>query len=172
MASPRLIRFAPRAQEIKICQVVGNELNDKIHEAVAWRAFQFYEQEGCAPGHELGHWERAESEVVRPLDCGVLSQDHRVCLTTDAAIFDDGAVELFVEPWRLTICGFDRSRRPVPTPPGEPAQKRRDFIFRVHDFNVEIDPTGVAARFNGPVLNIYLPKAYARRDYPETAWVL
>jgi len=172
MTGARPIRFVPRAQELKIHPVQGNDLKNRIQEAVAWRAYQLYEQQGCAPGHDLEHWQRAEKEAVHTLDCGVLSQDHRICLTTDAAYFDDGVVELFVEPRRLTMCGFDRSRRPLPAPPGEPASPRRDFIFRVHEFDVEVDPGGVTARFNGPVLNIYLPKANVLREEPETAWVL
>jgi len=172
MTGARPIRFAPRAQEIKIRPVLGNDLNARIHDAIAWRAYQLYEQGGCVPGHEVENWEHAQAEVVGPLDCGVLSQDHRVCLTTDAALFDDGIVELFVEPRRLTMCGFDRNRRPLPMPPGEPATPRRDFMFRVHDFAVDVDPGAVTARFNGPVLNIYLPKANVLTEQPETAWVL
>jgi len=172
MSGTRSMRFATRAQELKIRAVTEYDLKNKIHDAVAWRAYQLYEQQGCAPGHDVENWQRAEAEVVRSLDCGMLSQDHRICLTTDAAIFDDGVVELFVEPRRLTLCGFDRSRRPLPEAPGEPAIARRDYIFRVHNFDVDLDPAGVTARFNGPVLNIYLAKANVLRDQPETVWVL
>lgn len=171
MTAARAVRFAPQRQKLKIRAVAGNDLNNKIHDAVAWRAYQFYEQEGRTGGHDVEDWERAEARVVRPLDCGVLVQDHRVCVTVDASEFDDGTIELYVERRRLTLCGFDRSRRPLPTPPGEPVPPRRDWIFRVHDLDVDVDPRAVVARFNGPALNIYLEKAHVPAEHPATAWV-
>jgi Protein of unknown function (DUF2934) len=172
MAAARSIHYAPHRHELKIRAVLGNNLKSKIHEAIAWRAYQLYEQQGCVPGHDLENWARAEQEVVCPLDCGVLAQDHRVCVTADASQFDDGSIELYAEPRRITLAGFDRSRRPIPTPPGEPVPPRRDWIFRVHEFEVDLDPANVTARFNGPVLNIYLAKARALDAQPATAWVL
>jgi Protein of unknown function (DUF2934) len=168
MIGAKTIRNAPHPQDLRIRAVLGNELKNKMHDAVAWRAFELYERQGGAAGHDIENWERAEAEVVRPLDCGVIVQDHRVCLTADASLFDDGPIELHVEPRRVTLCGFDRTRRPLPTPPGPeasgPVPPRRDWIFRVHEFDVDLDPAEVVARFNGPVLNIYLGKAGVRQE--------
>jgi hypothetical protein len=114
------------------------------------------------PGHDVEHWQRAYAETVRSLDCGVLVQDNRVCLIADASMFDVGPLEIYVEPRRITLCGFGRSTRPIPAPPGQPARPRRDWVFRVHDFDVDVDPRAVVARFNGPVLNVYLGRTPAR----------
>lgn len=171
-AAARSIRSTPRTRELKIRAVTGNELEKKMRDAVAWRAYQFYQEQGCLSGHDVENWERAEAQVVRSLDCGVIVQDHRVCLTADTSLFDDGPIEVYAEPRRITLCGFDRSRRPLPTPPGEPVPARRDWIFRVHDFDVDVDPYAVVARFNGPVLNIYLAKAHALSAPPTETWVL
>ncbi len=172
MDAAKPVRFAPPRHELKIRAVLGNNLQNKTHDAIAWRAYQFYEQQGCAPGKDVENWARAEEEVVHPLDCGVLAQDHRVSVTADASQFDDGPIELYVEPRRITLAGFDRSRRPLPPPPGQPVPPRRDWIFRVHEFDADLDPANVTARFNGPVLNIYLAKAHALDAQPATAWVL
>jgi len=158
-----------RPQQLKIRTVLGNDLNNKMHDAIARHAYQLYEKQGCEPGHEVEHWQRAYAEAVRPLDCGVIVQDHRVCLTADASLFDDGLIEAYVEPRRLTLCGFDRDHRPIPPAPGEPARLRKDWIFRVHEFDVDVDPREVTARFNGPVLNIYLGKAGVRREQAAMA---
>ena len=162
MIRPVSRRTPEPPQELRIRPVVGNELKNKIHAAVAWRAYQFYEECGRLFGHDVEDWERAEAKVVRPMDCGVLVEDNRVCLTVDPSLFDDGPIELYVEPRRITLCGYDPSRRPLPTAPGEPPRVRRDWIFRVHDFDVDVDPSAVTARFNGPVLNVYLAKAQPR----------
>jgi hypothetical protein len=156
MSRPFAVHTPKRPQELRIRPVLGNELKDRIREAVAWRAYRLYEECGRVLGHDVEDWERAEAEVVRSMDCGVIAQDHRVCLTTDVSLFDDGPLELYVEPHRITLCGFDRSRRPLPTPPGVPARPRKDWIFRVHDFDVEVDPHAIVVRYNGPALYIYL----------------
>jgi hypothetical protein len=150
-----------KLHDLSIRLVAGDELQSKIHDAVAWRAYHLFEVRGCIPGHETEDWARAESEIVRPLNCGSLDQDSRICLTLDSTCFDEGPIEMWLEPRRLTVCGFDPNRKPFPVPPGQPERLRRDWIFRVHEFAVELDPSGVIARFNGPALDIYLTKAGA-----------
>ena len=150
-----------RLHDLKIRYAIGSDLETKIQAAVAWRAYQLFESRGCVAGHEVEDWGRAQAEVVAPLQCGTLEQDHRVCLTTDATCFDEGPIEIWLEPRRLTLCGFDPNRKPFPVPPGQPAPSRKDWIFRVHDFAVELHPGGLTARFNGPALDIYVVKASA-----------
>lgn len=162
MTKPITIRHAPHPHDLKIRAVAGNDLKNKMRDSVAWHAYQLFEAQSCVPGNDVANWQRAEAEVIRPMDCGVIAQDHRVCLTADASLFDDGPIEVYVEPRRLTICGFDRSRRPLPDPPGEPVRPRRDWIFRVHDLDVDVDPAEVTARFNGPVLTVYMARAGVR----------
>jgi len=168
MSIPITVRTGPQSHELRIRAVFGNELRNKIQDAVAWRAYRFFEEQDCVPGHDVEHWHHAYAETVRSLDCGVLVQDRRVCLTADASMFDVGPLEIYIEPRRITLCGFGRSIRPLPTPPGEPARPRRDWVFRVHDFDVDVDPRAVVARFNGPVLNVYLGRVVAP---PERSWV-
>jgi hypothetical protein len=150
-----------RPHELRIRRVTGDDLQAKIHDAIAWRAYELYEARGGAGGHDSEDWKRAEAEIVRPLPCGFLEQDHRVCLTTDASHFDEGPIELWIEPRRLTLCGFDGKRKPLPVGPGQPVRPGRDWLFLVHEFVVELDPAAVTARFNGPVLDIYVGKARA-----------
>ncbi len=169
MSKPITIHQAPHLQELRIRAVLGNDLQNKMHDAIAWRAYRLYEEQGAKPGHDVEHWQRAFAEAVRPLDCGVIVQDRRVCLTADASLFDDGPFEIYVEPRRITLCGFDRYHRPIPTAPGEPVRARRDWIFRVYDLDVDVDPREATARFNGPVLNIYLAKAGAHLEQAAVA---
>jgi hypothetical protein len=169
MKGTRSILESPNLHEARIRPVAGIELQSKIHDAVAWRAYQLYEAEGCAAGHDAEDWERAQVEVVRPLDCGVIVQDDRVCLTTDVSCFEEGPIDIWVEPHRLTLGGLDPSRKPLPGLPGAPPRPRMEWTFVVHDFAVEVDPAEVKARFNGPVLYITLGKAGVRRKEHATA---
>jgi hypothetical protein len=161
MERPKLSRNSRKLHDLSIRLVAGDELQSKMHDAVAWRAYHLFEVRGCIPGHETEDWARAESEIVGPLACGSLDQDYRICLTVDTTCFDEGPIEMWLEPQRLTLCGFDPNHKPFPAPRGQPARLRRDWIFRVHDFAVNLDPGGVIARFNGPALDIYLAKASA-----------
>jgi len=156
-----------KLHDLMIRLVAGDELQSKMHDAVAWRAYRLFEVRGCVPGHETEDWARAESEVVGPLTCGSLDQDYRICLTADTTCFDEGPIEMWMEPRRLTLCGFDPNHKLLPVPPGQPERTRRDLIFRVHEFAVELDPAGVIARFNGPALDIYLAKAGAHVEMRE-----
>ena len=168
MATAITVRQGPQSHELRILAVRGNELRNKMHDAVAWHAFRFFEDQGCMPGHDVEHWQRAYAETIRSLNCGVIVQDERVCLTADASLFDVGPLEIYVEPRRITLCGFARARQPQPSSPGAAQDRsRRDWVFRVHDFDVDVDPRVVVARFNGPVLDVYLGRALSRA--PRTA---
>jgi HSP20 family molecular chaperone IbpA len=169
MKGTRSALESPNVREVRIRLVAGNELQNKIHDAVACRAFQLFEAQGCAAGHDTEHWERAQAQVVRPLDCGVIVQDHRVCLTADMSCLEEGRIDVWVEPHRLTLAGIDAKRRPIEGTLGEPARSRMEGTFLVHDFAVEVNSAEVTARFNGPVLNIYLAKAGVREKEHELA---
>jgi hypothetical protein len=158
-----------KPHELRIRRLTSDDLQTKIHDAIAWRAYELYEARGGAGGHDAEDWKQAEAEMVRPLPCGFLEQDHRVCLTADASHFDQGPIELWIEPRRLTLCGFDGERRPLPVRPAEPARPRRDWLFLVHDFAVELDPAAVTAHFNGPALDIYVGKARAASSHRMAA---
>lgn len=164
MKKDRLNGDARKVHQLIVRPLAGDELTAKMHDSVAWRAYHLFEVRGCVPGHETEDWARAEAEVVGPLTCGSLEQTNRVCLTADTSCFDDGPIELWLEPRRLTLCGFDPNCKPFPAPPGQPARPRGDWIFRVHELAVEVDPGGVIARFNGPALDIYLAKAGTRAE--------
>jgi len=154
-------RDGPRTPELRIRAAAGDGLKGRIHEAVAWRAFELYEARGGKPGHDAEDWKQAEREVVRPLPCGTVEQDHRICLTADTSCFERGPIELWLEPRRLTLAGPVKPGKAFPEREGPFAQSR-DRVFFVHDFPVDVDPAVVTARFNGPALDIYVAKAGAR----------
>ncbi len=144
-------------RQLKIARVTPEERAAIIRAATAKEAFRISETRGFKPGHELEDWRRAESQVVRPLDCGFLVSDHRIELSTDAACFGEGEVEICVEPRHLTICGTERTCLPgaVSKFPDRP-------IIRTLELPIEIQPSQASAKFKGRTIEIDLPRAYAK----------
>ena len=144
-----------------------SDLTRRIHEAVALRAYHIYKRRGCLPGQDLEDWRHAEREVVKLLSCGFLRLDDKISVDTDASIFQEGEIEIGVEPRRLSVCGKQRIPRGEPRV-GETAS-RDEVVFYVLYLPVDIDPLHVRARFNGCCLEIDLPYARgSQTSHPPT----
>jgi hypothetical protein len=151
-------RQAWNGRKLKISAVNSSDQNQRMRDVVACRAHQIYRNRGSRPGQELQDWHCAESEVVKPLSCGYLIEDAKISLNTDASLFQEGEIEIRVEPGRLTVCGRACARAKEMALGSDDSVSHSDFVFRVLDLPVEIDPSQVTARFNGRVLEIDLPR--------------
>ena len=140
-----------KGRSIKIATANPGELEKRFREAVTRRAYQLFETHGCSPGHEGEDWTQAESDLVRPLACGLLTEDDKIFLSTDVSVFEEGSLEVFVEPRRLSLRG-----RPHTPDGGDGACPLREFVYCVLDLPVEVDRSQVHARFNGRILEISL----------------
>jgi len=148
----------------QITAVSASEQSKRIHDAISLRAFQICERRGCGAGRGREDWRRAESEILAPLNCGHVIQDDKIQLSTDAACFEKGEIEICVEPRRLTLCGTPAKCTPLLTPENSGSQARKDFIFRTLELPVAIEPSQATAKFKGRFLEIDLPKARATRQ--------
>ncbi|HUK53026.1 MAG TPA: hypothetical protein VL099_07030 [Candidatus Binatia bacterium] len=156
-----------RTHQVRIMPPAPDALKKKIHDAVSWRAFALYEGRGGMRGHEIEDWSLAEADVLQPMDCGTIVQDHRVCLTTNLSCFGPGTLELWVEPHRVTVCGPAASAKLDRTGEKSSQITRKDWIFRSHELSAEVDPAAVTVRFNGPAMHILLQRAVAVPRHAE-----
>ena len=145
---------------LKITPLKPVERDARIHDAIAQRAFQICEKRNCVPGHQLEDWRRAESETLRPLSCGYIVLDDKIGLSTDAACFDEGEIEICVEPRRVTICGGQRACKTGDMNEKAVSSLNGNLIFRTLDLPMQIEPSQVTARFKGRTLEIDLPKGH------------
>src|SRR5262245_64463736 len=104
---------AENGKRVKLTIIDGNEQRRRMQEAVGHRAYAIFESRGCGPCHELQDWSQAESELVRPLNCGRTTVGDRLWIGTDARIFEQGTIEIWVAPRKITICGDPRSEKDV-----------------------------------------------------------
>ena len=159
MRRPTSSRQVWNGRKLKISVVNPSEQTQRMRDAVARRAYQIYQNRGSRPGQEPQDWRRAESEVVKPLSCGFLTQDAKISLNSDASFFQEGEIEICVEPRRLAVCGRACARKKGTIPGSDPSLSYSGFVFRVLDLPAEIDPSQITARFNGRVFEIDLPRA-------------
>ncbi len=149
-------------EQLKIVAVNASEQTRSVQEAVARRAYEIFESRGAASWHELEDWRQAESELLRPRCFGQMSLNDALWIGADAAIFEVGTIEIWVAPRKMTIWGkprvtkVDAHRKHIGSHPGG------QMIFHALDLPVEIDPSHVTAKFNGPSLEILLRKAQAK----------
>jgi hypothetical protein len=144
-------RHAPRNRGVKIVAVNPLQQENRLREAVARRAYQLFESQGRLPGHAGEDWRHAELDLVHPLACGLLTQDDKISVSTDVSVFEEGSVEVCVEPRRLSLCG-----RPRAQDASAGVCPVRESVYRVLALPVEVDPSQVQARFNGRILQIDL----------------
>ena len=130
----------------------------ELSEAIAHRAYELFEGEGCRDGHDLEDWYRAESQLLQPVPVEFEETDHSLTVRADIPGFTDREVEVRVGSHRLVISGkkehiFDHRSRDV-----RPAE-----ICRSLDLAAEVDPNKVAATFRDGRLEVTLPKVAAER---------
>ncbi len=151
-------------ERVKVVAVDASEQTRRVQEAVARRAYEIFERRGSGSRHELEDWRLAEAELVRPCCAGQMSVDGTLWVGTDAAVFEEGTIEIWVAPRRLTICG-----KPCVAKEGAATKKGgscpvKEMIFHVVDLTREVNPPRVTAKINGPSLEILLGKANAEQE--------
>jgi hypothetical protein len=158
-------KHSTASQKLKVVAVNASEQTRRVQEAVARRAYEIFENRGSASWHELEDWHQAESELVRPRCSGQMGIDGTLWVGIEATTFDEGAIEIWVAPRQLTICGKPRAAKLGAATNRSESCSDKEAIFHVVELTCEVDPSRVTATINGPSLEIQLRKAEAE---PET----
>jgi hypothetical protein len=154
-------------EELKVVAVDASEQTRRMQEAVARRAYEIFESRDSASWNELEDWRQAESELVRPRCSGQMMLDSTLWIGTDAAIFEEGTIEIWVAPRQLTICGKPRVAKEGAATRRSGSCPDKEMIFHVLELSCDVDPSRVTAKINGSSLEI--PKAHTIRIHPKAA---
>ncbi len=168
MNPPKSSGHSRTGEKLQISVVSADEQARRTDAAIARRAYEIFENRGSAAWHELEDWRQAESELVRPLCHGRMPIGDNLWIGANAAIFEEGTIEIWVAARRLTICGKPRIKGHA----AAVTQGRSggiEKIFRVADLPFEVDPSNVTAKFNGQSLEILLKKAQPEHKARATA---
>ncbi|MGC1414500.1 MAG: Hsp20/alpha crystallin family protein [Candidatus Acidiferrum sp.] len=150
-------------EKINVIAVDADEQARRIHTAIARRAFEIFEKSRSGT-HQQEDWRQAESALLRPLCVGRMSLDDSLWVSMDACHFQEGTIEIWVAPRRLTVCGKPRSKGQEAISASTTAPLHEDLMFREVGLPVEVDPSNVAARFKGQSLEILLKKVQVKQE--------
>jgi len=80
----------------------------RIFDSIARRAYELFESNGRAGGHDMDNWFRAEAEMFTPAPLTITESRDRVIVRADVRDFAPREVEIDLEPRRVTIIGKSR----------------------------------------------------------------
>jgi PAS domain S-box-containing protein len=155
-------------EKLKVVALSAREQTRKIQEVIARRAYEIFVSRGAECGNELKDWREAENELIKPLCCGLMSVGENLWVEVDPAVFEPGSIEYLGGSPQLTICGKPHTSDTNTHKRQAVANRSLEMIFRVIDLPLEIDPSGVTAKFRGASLEILLRKVQANLSLPDS----
>lgn len=140
------------------------ERTDRLFEAISRRAFDFFEQDGRANGHDIRHWLQAEEEFLHPVRITMEETDAEILVHAEVPGFTASDLEVNVEPRRVTITGMRESKKENKEAELLYTEERSDEIFRSFELPSEVNTTKVSAALKDGILDIQLPKVQAQKS--------
>lgn len=147
------------SEKVKLFAVSASEQERRVEEAIACRAYEIFGSRGSASWHELEDWRQAESDLMHPRCSGQMRVDGTLWVGNDARVFEEGTIEIWVAPRRLTICGKPRVSDSGAATERSGSCRGVEMTFQVVDLTCEVDPSRVTAKIDGPSIEILLGKA-------------
>jgi HSP20 family protein len=142
--------------------IQNTSLIDQIEDtfnALARRAYDIFEHNGRAFGHDLENWLRAERELLHAVPVNVTESDESLEVRAEVPGFSEKEIEVAVEPKRLTITGKRETKKEEKKGRTLHAESCANQILRMVDLPAEIDTEKVKANLKHGVLTLTMPKA-------------
>lgn len=132
---------------------------DRIHQAIARRAFEIFESDGSISGRELNHWFKAEAELLHPVHVQISESGGAVEVNAEVPGFGPQEFEVSVQPKQITISG--RRESTSERKEGQSVYKEQcsNEILRVVGLPEEVDSTRATATLRNGILSMIAPKA-------------
>jgi HSP20 family protein len=159
--APNIVKFESLADRI-----------DDIFNSIARRAYQIFEGNGHQLGHDIEHWFKAESEILRRVNIEITETDEALEVKAEVPGFNEKELEISIEPQRLTITGKHEASKEEKKGKTVYSETSASNILRVVALPAEVDTAKVSATLRNGVLNVTAPKtakAQSIRVQPKTA---
>jgi HSP20 family molecular chaperone IbpA len=132
---------------------------NEIHQLIAQRAFALFESRGCQHGRDFDDWTEAEDQVLYSFrhdlkESGALL----IFLANLPGSFTAAQLSVCVEPRRVMVSGEREISVMCADAEGGHTERRLQRIFETENLPVDIDPSRTAARLEGELLEIVMPK--------------
>jgi hypothetical protein len=140
-------------EKVSVLAMDVTEQERRIQTEIARRAYKIFKSRGGSPGYELEDWRRAEADVICRGCHARMVVDAGLWIGTNADLFEEGSIEIWISPWRITICGRQPANQKIAakrsTRPGA-------TIFQVIDLGCLVDPNKVKTKIDGSSLEILM----------------
>jgi HSP20 family molecular chaperone IbpA len=146
-------------QDIQIRIGASEECWKTLAKLIAKRAGAIYQRRSATAEEGMDLWELAESQVEKPLCCGILKLDDGCLITLNSAEMGTSEIELCAEPRRLILLGRNRMG----------GTGKSDAVVRVLRLPDEVDPGSLTFRQEGAILDIELRNSKPREEASVTA---
>ena len=155
---------AAPAPEIRSGKELG-DLKAQIQEAIAHRAYEFYEARGHQHGLDLQDWFRSETELLHPLKVDTWQSEKEITVTAEIPGFTPEELKIGLEPrsvllWAQVGPGQDRTGT-------YPARAPLALLHTV-DLPGPIEPSKASAAYTDGLLKLILPRAGAGNGAGKT----
>ncbi|SRR5579871_972045 len=131
------------------------DISDRMTKQIAKRAFQLFEECGCANGHDLDHWLMAESELLAPIPMKIKETQNEVRIVAEVRGFNDDEVTFNLEKSQLTIRGIKQTD----SKKSSQGESEIKMIFGSISLPSEVVPQKAHATLKNGILEIIAPKS-------------
>lgn len=132
---------------------------NRIHQNIARRAFEIFENDSSLFGHELDHWFKAEAELLHPVHMNISESDDALSVQAEVPGFNANELEVRLESQRLTISGKKETSK-EDKKKGKTIYKEQcsTELLRIIDLPAEVDATKTTATLKNGVLELSMPR--------------
>jgi HSP20 family molecular chaperone IbpA len=125
-----------------------------LADLIAKRARAIFQRRSATAEEGTELWKLAESQIEKPLCCGILKLDDGWLITLNSAEMAASEIEICVEPRRLVLLGRNRLG----------GTGESDAAVRVLRLPNEVDPASMSFKQEGPILDIELRNSKPREE--------
>lgn len=149
--TPAPLRFVPPSDLFERVQ--------KLHDLIARRAFEIFDDNGKTIGHDLEDWLKAESELVQPVHVDVSESNGSLIVKAEVPGFTARELEVALEPRRVTITGNRETKDERKDKKTIYTEICSDQVLRVIDLPEDVDVDKAGATLKDGILELKVPKA-------------
>ena len=141
---------------------------EEVKEAIRRRAYEIFEQRGCAPAGDLDDWLQAEKDLFFVPHADVNESEKSFRLTISATGFEADDIDVIASARELLVEAKTERRLEPKRDSMRAGQLESRILYRRFELGAPIDTGGVTARIDEGNLTIEAPKKVNRR-YPARA---
>ena len=137
-----------------------------IFEAISHRAYEIFEGNGYAPGHDLDHWFQAEKELLHPVHVEIKEVEDALSVKAEVPGFNEKELAINVEPRRLVISGRRETKREERKGKTVYSETCANQIMRVIELPTEVQAEKATATLKDGVVELNMPKVVKVHTIP------